>query len=83
MLDIVPTPALNDHVTVLLLFPLTVATNAWVCELPSVTVDGVIDTPLIIAGFKKMEALAYTLESVALLTITLTVRPLVSDDGAE
>jgi len=75
----VPTAALNDHVTPVLAVPVTVAANCWFCDAPSEAVVGVSET---VTGLRLMVALADLEESALLVAFTVTFCALAIGAGA-
>ena len=75
----VPTAALNDHVTPVLAGPVTVAVNCWDCEIVSEVVEGASVT---VTGVRLMVALADLVESPVLVAVTVTFRALAIEAGA-
>jgi hypothetical protein len=75
----VPTAALNDHVTPVLAVPVTVAVNCWDCEIVSEVVEGASVT---VTGVRLMVALADLVESPVLVAVTVTFRALAIEAGA-
>jgi uncharacterized protein DUF5746 len=63
-----------------LVVPLTLATNCWVCDCDKVEFDGLTKT--ITGGFRVTVALADLVGSAALVAMTVTVRCAVIEDGA-
>ena len=74
-----PTAGLNDHVTPALVVPVTVAANAWVCEIVSDVVEGVSKT---VTGLRLMVALADLVGSAVLVAFTVTFCALAIGAGA-
>jgi hypothetical protein len=75
----VPTAALNDHVTPVLAVPVTVAVNCWDCEIVSEAVEGASVT---VTGVRLMVALADLVGSAVLVAFTVTFRALAIEAGA-
>ena len=75
----VPTAALNDHVTPVLALPVTVAVNGWVCEAVSEVLEGVSKT---VTGLRLMVELSDFVGSAVLVAFTVTFRALATGAGA-
>jgi hypothetical protein len=75
----VPTAGLSDHVTAVLVVPVTVGVNCWVCETVREVVAGVSVT---VTGVRLMLALADLVESAVLVAFTVTFRALAIEAGA-
>jgi hypothetical protein len=75
-----PTAGLRVQVTAVFELPATVAVNAWVCEDVRVTLPGVNAT--LTGGVSEIVAVAYLVESAALVAVTVTVWALAIDEGA-
>jgi hypothetical protein len=67
-------------VTAVLVVPLTLAANCWVCDCDKVEFDGLTETAT--GGFKVTEALADLVGSAALVAVTVTFCCEVTADGA-
>ena len=70
-LETVPTDGVNDHVTALLLLPLTVAENCFVWDALSAAVAG--ETTTVIVGLKVTVAVEDLDGSATLVAVTVTV----------
>ncbi len=79
VLDSVPTAGLNDQVTPVLLLPVTVVVNCWVCETDRLADVGLICTN---TGTSVIVAVADLLGSATLVAVTVIVWPLATGDGA-
>ena len=66
--------------TAVLLEPVTLAVNCWVCEADRLVLVGVTDTAT--GGFRLTVALADFVGSAALVAVTVTVCALAIEDGA-
>ena len=66
-----PTAGLRDQVTAVLLLPVTVAVNCWLCEALSVALAGLTDT--LTGGCRLTVALALLVASATLVAVTVTV----------
>jgi hypothetical protein len=78
--EIVPTAGLSDQVTAVLVVPVTVAENCWVCEAVSDTVVGVTETAT--TGTSVTVAVAVLVASAALVAVMVMVCCDVIDAGA-
>jgi hypothetical protein len=76
----VPTTGLNDHVTPVLVVPVTVAVNCCVCDAVREAVVGVIET--LTGGVRAKLALADLVGSAALVAVTAMVWALETEAGA-
>jgi hypothetical protein len=75
----VPTAALNDHVIPVLVVPVTVGVNCWVCETVREVVAGVSVTA---TGVRLMVVLADLVGSAVLVAFIVTSRALAIEAGA-
>jgi hypothetical protein len=80
LVESVPTFGLMLHVTLVLLDPVTDATNCWVCEVDRLTEAGLIVTDT--GGTRVIMALANLLELAALVAVMVTFWTALMLDGA-